>query len=429
MVVASGAAFTEKQYQDRFVDWMIEHDVKYAANEFAQRFTIFKSNMDFVHDWNSKGSETIVGLNRMADLSNAEYRRIYLGGKFTKRSATNTFVAPAGRVNDAAVDWRQKGAVTGIKNQGQCGSCWSFSTTGAVEGAHFISTNNLVPLSEQNLVDCSTNEGNSGCNGGEPSAAMDYIISNGGIDTESSYPYTASQGSCNYDPSNSGSTLSSYVNVASGSESGLESASNQAPVSVGIDASHNSFQLYTGGIYYEPQCSTTELDHAVLVVGYGSGSLPASGSSTSPSGSISSSGSGGASTSGGSSSSGGSSGTSSGSSSTGQTSSGGSSSGTSSSAQSEEVGASGTSSGSGSSSGGSSSGGSSSGGSSSASSGSTTTPSSGSSGSSSTGGGNGNYWIVKNSWGTTWGISGYILMSKDRSNNCGIATNALYSIV
>jgi len=159
-------------------------------------------------------------------------------------------------------------------------------------------------------MDCSTSYGNEGCDGGLMTAAMEYIIKNNGIDTEASYPYTAEDGTCHFRTANIGATLKSYTNVATGNENDLQSKANVGPVSVAIDASHDSFQLYESGIYYEPACSSTQLDHGVLVVGWGQNSTGS------------------------------------------------------------------------------------------------------------------DYWLVKNSWGTSWGLEGYIWMSRNRNNNCGIATMA-----
>jgi len=308
-------AYTDVEYQTSFTNWMQANGKAYAADEFQARFSVFKSNMDYVRDWNAAGSATVLGLTAFADLTNAEYQQIFLGTRFdaTERLKNAVAFTPTGPLADT-VNWVSKGAVTDIKNQGQCGSCWSFSTTGSTEGAHFISTGNLVSLSEQNLMDCSKPEGNNGCNGGLMDEAFEYIIKNKGIDTEASYPYTAATTFCQYKAANSGATISSYKDVSAGSETALATAANDRPVSVAIDASHNSFQLYTSGIYYEPECSSSALDHGVLVVGYGS-----TGSS--------------------------------------------------------------------------------------------------------------DYWLVKNSWGTSWGMAGYIQMSRNRSNNCGIASMASYPTV
>ncbi len=170
------SAYTDKEYQDAFTAWMQKHGKTYANTEFQNRFSVFKGNMDYVQQWNSQNTDTVrmysfishfqlhvitslaVGLTVFADLTNAEYQKTYLG---TKIDATATLAAAPKVLNkrttyNATVDWRNKNVVTPIKNQGQCGSCWSFSTTGSTEGAHALSTGNLVSLSEQNLMDCST---------------------------------------------------------------------------------------------------------------------------------------------------------------------------------------------------------------------------------------------------------------------------------
>ncbi|WP_316576842.1 C1 family peptidase, partial [Klebsiella pneumoniae] len=168
----------------------------------------------------------------------------------------------------ATVDWRDQGAVTPVKDQGQCGSCWSFSTTGALEGAHFIKTGSLPSLSEQQLVDCSTE--NSGCNGGVVQWAYDYLKSCGGSQTESSYPYEAIDNVCRFDASEIAATVSGYKNIPYGDEQTQASAvHDQGPVSVCVDAGHLSFQLYSSGVYYEPNCDPQGINHAVLAVGYG----------------------------------------------------------------------------------------------------------------------------------------------------------------
>jgi len=171
---------------------------------------------------------------------------------------------------DPVVDWRTKGAVTDVKDQGQCGSCWSFSATGSIEGAWQIAGHPLVSLSEQNLMDCSVAQGNEGCSGGLMDSAFDYVIANHGLDTEESYPYTAKNGVCKYSAANSAVNVTAYKDVPTKNETVLASfVSNYGPVSVGIDAAHSSFQLYQSGVYSDKACSQTQLDHGVLVVGYG----------------------------------------------------------------------------------------------------------------------------------------------------------------
>jgi cathepsin L len=162
----------------------------------------------------------------------------------------HTFRAPANFQLPDSVDWRTKGYVTPIKDQGQCGSCWAFSSTGSLEGQHFKATGKLISLSEQNLVDCSTKQGNMGCNGGLMDQAFDYIKENSGIDTEDSYPYEAVDNSCRFKAADVGATDTGFTDITSKDETALQTAvANIGPISVAIDASHTSFQLYKSGIY------------------------------------------------------------------------------------------------------------------------------------------------------------------------------------
>jgi len=257
---------TEKENQNLFVQWMQTHGKSYSHDEFQHRYAIFKNNQKFIDEHNTKGKTYTVAMNFLGDLTSEEYARFYLG---TRATVNDAQVHEDSTAPPASWDWNTKGAVTPIKNQGQCGSCWSFSTTGSTEGCHEITTGSLASLSEQNLVDCSGSYGNEGCNGGLMTQAMQYIIANGGIDTEASYPYTAEDGTCAYNAANSGATLTSFVNVQTGSESDLQVKTQMGPTSVAIDASQSSFQFYQSGVYNEPACSSTQLDHGVLSVGWG----------------------------------------------------------------------------------------------------------------------------------------------------------------
>lgn len=313
--------------KEMFEEWKTTNAVRYQnPKEETLRFNQWMKNKDFVDEHNMKhaaGESTYtVGMNKFADLSGEEFAEIYLskvhdlGGPIPPMCVPSTIAANS--TMRANVDWRSAtpAVVTPIKNQGQCGSCWAFSTVASLEG-QWAMANTLTSLSEQNLVDCSQNWGNFGCGGGLMDQGFTYIHDNKGIDTEASYPYTATDGKCVFNAANVGATLTSCNDVPSGDEGALANSINMiGPMAVAIDASHMSFQLYTSGIYYEPNCSSQFLDHGVTAVGYG----------TDP---------------------------------------------TSSQA----------------------------------------------------------YYWVKNSWGTTWGNQGWIQMSRNRNNNCGIATASSYPTI
>jgi cathepsin L len=258
-------------YDAEFDMFKLKYSKSYSTpQEEEYRFQVFADNLKFVSEWDAEARGFEVGINKFADLSNKEFVSLYNGLNITATYDAVIERIDAPRIQGDVVNWVNKGAVTGVKNQGQCGSCWSFSTTGSVEGAHFLKTGSLVSLSEQNLVDCSTAEGNDGCNGGLMDDAFQYIIKNHGIDTEASYPYRATgPNACQFKAADVGATITSFHDVMRGSESDLQSSVDKQPVSVAIDAGHNSFQLYKSGVYYETACSTTQLDHGVLAVGYG----------------------------------------------------------------------------------------------------------------------------------------------------------------
>lgn len=213
-----------------------------------------------------------VGMNHMGDMTPEEVIG-YMGSLRIPRhwNRSGTLKSSSNQTLPDSVDWREKGCVTNVKYQGSCGSCWAFSAVGALEGQLKLKTGKLVSLSAQNLVDCSTEEkyGNKGCGGGFMTEAFQYIIDNGGIDSEASYPYKAMDEKCHYDPKNRAATCSRYIELPFGDEEALkEAVATKGPVSVGIDASHSSFFLYQSGVYDDPSC-TENVNHGVLVVGYG----------------------------------------------------------------------------------------------------------------------------------------------------------------
>lgn len=233
--------------------------------EFEKRFEIFKSNMEYIREQNAQSHLYTLGVTPFADLTEGEFalfNGIRTGGPLhtgcAKFQASNNNVP-------ASYDWRDHGAVTPVKDQGQCGSCWSFSATGAMEGAWAISKGSLVSLSEQQLVDCSKSYGNHGCNGGLMDDAFQYAKDNG-MCLESAYPYTAKGGECQKcEPVVS---ISGCVDVTKNNQVNLKEAVSIGPVSIAIEADTKAFQLYKSGVLTGDACGTN-LDHGVLIVGYG----------------------------------------------------------------------------------------------------------------------------------------------------------------
>ncbi|XP_047556419.1 procathepsin L-like isoform X1 [Lutra lutra] len=322
MGIASAAPQLYQSLDVRWSQWKAAHGKLYDENDEGWKRAVWEKNLKVIEQHNqeySQGKHSFtMAMNAFGDLTNEEFKQVMNGLKSQKRKEGNVFQAPPFAETPSSVDWRKKGYVTPVKNQGLCGSCWAFSATGALEGQMFRKTGRLVSLSEQNLVDCSQAEGNEGCNGGLMDYAFQYVKDNGGLDSEESYPYCAQDESCKYKPEQSAANDTGFMDIHPEEESLKLAVATVGPISAAIDASLGTFQFYHKGIYYDPDCSSEDLDHGILVVGYGS-------------------------------------------------------QGEASEKQ--------------------------------------------------------KYWIVKNSWGTDWGMQGYILMAKDRDNHCGIATAASFPIV
>ncbi|XP_017488271.1 PREDICTED: cathepsin L1-like [Rhagoletis zephyria] len=252
----------------------------------TDRLRIFGENLEYIESFNSRRDAFrtyTLGVNNFTDLSQDEFHRLYNG--FIQRTQDPSSAAEerrAGRTLEVnvteemlrqrlprTVDWSQRGVLTPVKQQGQCGSCWSFAAVAAIESQVAIHTGQLVSLSEQNLLDCAV-YGNNGCAGGLMNNAYEYVIQNGGIDTADSYPYLGAQRYCRFNTFSVGAQISSYVNLQRGSEAELMYAlAHSGPVSVGMDASRQSLQFYSSGVYDDPSCSSYNLNHGVVVVGYG----------------------------------------------------------------------------------------------------------------------------------------------------------------
>ncbi|CAL9232449.1 unnamed protein product [Arabidopsis halleri] len=257
-----------------FESWMVKHGKVYeSVAEKERRLTIFEDNLRFITNRNAENLSYRLGLNRFADLSLHEYAQLCHGAdprpprNHVFMTSSNRYKTSDGDVLPKSVDWRNEGAVTEVKDQGQCRSCWAFSTVGAVEGLNKIVTGELVTLSEQDLINC--NKENNGCGGGKVETAYEFIMNSGGLGTDNDYPYKALNGVCNdrLKENNKNVMIDGYENLPANDESALMKAVAHQPVTAVVDSSSREFQLYASGVF-DGTCGTN-LNHGVVVVGYG----------------------------------------------------------------------------------------------------------------------------------------------------------------
>ena len=272
LVLMSFVAIADIKYHYLFHHFTKNFQKDYSIDTFDQKFEVFKDNVNFIYKHNQNENKTYtLGINQFSDLTNDEFKKLFnfdfnkdleLKAECDKMVFSNVFTP-------VSIDWRQKGAVTNVKDQGQCGSCWSFSSTGALEGIYSIINNKLYSFSEQELVDCSSGfeYGNHGCNGGLMDGAFRYTIDHG-LCKEEEYPYTAKKGSCESSSCTPIIKISKCFDVPPNNELALREAVSFQPVSVAIEADTRYFQSYKSGVLTGDACGTN-LDHGVLVVGYG----------------------------------------------------------------------------------------------------------------------------------------------------------------
>jgi len=248
---------------DLYGQWKLAYKKVYtSASEESFRFATFLENYYTIIQHNAQDKSVTLGLNEFSDLTSEEFARFYTGLLPKQTFDAETFVFNTEDL-PASIDWRAKGAVTDVKNQGMCGSCWAFSAIGALEGLYYLNNSQLLAFSEQNIVDCSAGHG---CLGGWMTDAFTYAAQ-GGIETEDDYPYKGIiHGKCAFDSSKAHAVNTGYYNVTSSSSDQLKAALAQQPVSVAIQANQAVFQHYKGGVI-QKDCGS-KLDHGVLAVGY-----------------------------------------------------------------------------------------------------------------------------------------------------------------
>ncbi|XP_017556717.1 procathepsin L [Pygocentrus nattereri] len=329
LFVSAPIRATTESEEESPTDWTLwkkANRVTYEEEaDDMERKVIWETNRRMIDENNKKFhigiSSFTMAMNKYGDLTKHEYKRLQ-GAKINSKVKRKGKVASAKklryyakRLRASTVDYRLTGHVTEVKDQGYCGSCWAFSTTGAIEGQMFKHTGQLVSLSEQHLVDCSRSYGTYGCSGAWMANAYDYVVSKG-LQATNTYPYTAVDTQpCLYNPNQVIAHISDYRFIPNGNEQALADALTVVgPITVAVDADHSSFMFYSSGIYEEPNCNPNNLSHAMLLVGFGSE-------------------------------------------------------------------------------------------------------------------GGQDYWLIKNSWGTSWGEGGYMRMIRNGKNTCGIASYALYPIV
>ncbi|XP_069041515.1 cathepsin K-like [Lepisosteus oculatus] len=276
LLMASALAYPSQQewLDSEWESWKMTYRRQYnGLGEETIRRSIWDKNMLLIEAHNREYELGIhsyeLGMNHLGDMTSEEVAEKMMGLQVPMfRNSSDTYIPDDMQKLPKAIDYRKLGYVTPVRNQGSCGSCWAFSSAGALEGQLKKTTGQLVSLSPQNLVDCVKE--NDGCGGGYMTNAFKYVMTNRGIDSEESYPYMGEDQQCAYNKTGRATGCKGYKVIPEGSEKALQAAvAKMGPVSVGIDATLYSFQFYKRGVYYDRNCNKDDINHAVLAVGYG----------------------------------------------------------------------------------------------------------------------------------------------------------------
>ncbi|XP_070958456.1 cathepsin S-like [Oncorhynchus clarkii lewisi] len=276
VLCGTAVALFDPMLEQHWQMWKKTHDKNYQTEvEELGRREVWERNLQLISLHNLEASMDMhtydLGMNHMGDMTQEEISQSFASLRVPTdlKREPSAFVGSSGAPIPDTIDWREKGYVTGVKMQGSCGSCWAFSSVGALEGQLMKTTGKLIDLSPQNLLDCSTKYGNQGCHGGFMTKAFQYVIDNQGIASDQSYPYKGVQQQCSYNPAQGAANCSRYSFLPEGDEGVLKEAlAIIGPISVGVDSTQPNFAFYRSGVYNDPTC-TKKTNHAVLAVGYG----------------------------------------------------------------------------------------------------------------------------------------------------------------
>ncbi|XP_060234696.1 cathepsin 7-like [Meriones unguiculatus] len=271
--VATAAPSHDYTLDAEWEQWKRSHEKTYSPKEEKQRRAVWEENVKMIKLHSGVNglwtNNVTVEMNGFGDRTGEEMRKM-MNDNSALSLRNGKHIQKRGDVKiPQTLDWRKEGYVTPVRRQAGCGACWAFAVAGSIEGQLFRKTGKLNPLSVQNLVDCSRSFGTMGCKGGRIYNAFQYMKNNGGLEAEATYPYEAKVRRCRYRPERSVVKVTRFLVVPRNEEALMNALVTNGPIAVGIDAKHESFMKYTGGIYHEPNCKRDSPNHSVLLVGFG----------------------------------------------------------------------------------------------------------------------------------------------------------------